>query len=695
MSSIKLLIIVFFTLTTLSGLHSEDWCGFHGLEKEGRNDSATGPMNWSPSQNIAWKTAIPGRGHSSPIVCGNHIYLTTTFEIAPITQRILNYTIFILTFLFTLTGISIAFWSTGQKEGITNKAWLHIRLFIFTLFFVFIIVMVLFGRHLIGFEGNATRCWLATIIVMLSCLALGSFSVPLKSRQHLVASLLSLVFVVPTFLTLKHKELILAPNSTKAFIIIAALGSPLVFALATFACYLFGSRCRSETAHSTIQGGSDHPAKRHIVLTVTMGLATALLPFMLIISRAAGYQMSDRHIWNDHVKPDVSWWLISIYLSIVLITIGGCRWKSIRGKWAIKFASQKFFFIVSVLLGTAFFVRSGYLDEKEFSNTVVCISRDSSKILWTCEGLVGHTDLQSSRTVTHASATPVTDGKYVFGYFGKDGLMCVSADGKVLWKKTEHLFDSKYGAATSPVLKDNILIIGSDVAESSAMPSSITAFDCVSGRPLWKKPRKSHKDFATYGTPLVRTVEGRQAAIVQGWYDIKGYDLLTGRELWSYPLIHEGNHLVASLTSDSRCLYVMGAREINALDISRLGTCNDPLLWSTLILGEKSSTPVVVHGLLFLVTEAGMAYCLEAHTGQILWKKRLNGRYYSSVITMGDKVLFTNESGQTTVVAVDKDFRELVRNVLGELTYASLAPAGNQLFIRTYGHLYCIQESGL
>jgi len=373
--------------------------------------------------------------------------------------------------------------------------------------------------------------------------------------------------------------------------------------------------------------------------------------------------------------------------------IGNCRWKPIRGKWTIKFASQKSFFIISVLLGIAFFVRSGYIDENEFINTVVCVGRNSSRILWTCEGLVGHTELQNSRTVTHASATPVTDGKYVFGYFGKDGLMCIKADGKLLWKKTEHFFDSKYGAATSPVLKDNILIIGSDVAESSAMPSSITAFDCVSGHPLWKKQRKSHTDFATYGTPLVRTVEGRQVAIVQGWYDIKGYDFHSGRELWSYPLIHEGNHLVASLTSDSRCLYVTGARKVIALDISRLRICNDPLLWSAPILGEKSSTPVVVNGLLFLITEAGVAYCLEAQTGQVLWKKRLNGRYYSSVITIGDKVLFTNESGQTTVVAIDKDFQELARNVLGEPIYASLAPVGNQLFVRTNRHLYCIQES--
>jgi outer membrane protein assembly factor BamB len=45
--------------------------------------------------------------------------------------------------------------------------------------------------------------------------------------------------------------------------------------------------------------------------------------------------------------------------------------------------------------------------------------------------------------------------------------------------------------------------------------------------------------------------------------------------------------------------------------------------WSKAIVGEKSSTPVVVDELLFFVTEAGTAFCLDVGTGETLWKKRL------------------------------------------------------------------------
>ena len=225
------------------------------------------------------------------------------------------------------------------------------------------------------------------------------------------------------------------------------------------------------------------------------------------------------------------------------------------------------------------------------------------------------------------------------------------------------------------------------------MLSCITAFDCLSGERLWEKERKSHKVDAGYGTPLVKSLNGREVVIVHGWYDIKGYDLKTGQELWSHPMIHEGKHLVASSVSDVERLYVAGAKEIRALNLSKLGTGSDPLLWSKPIVGEKSSTPVVVNGLMFLVTESGMAYCFKAQTGEVVWRKRIEGRYYSSVVAMGNKVLFTNESGQTTIVAIDREFRQLAKNTLDESVYASFVPVGNQLFVRTTEYLYCIQES--
>jgi outer membrane protein assembly factor BamB len=55
---------------------SVDWSRFRGPDGMGVSNAKGLPACWSPSENIAWKTAMPGPGASSPIVLGDHIYLT-------------------------------------------------------------------------------------------------------------------------------------------------------------------------------------------------------------------------------------------------------------------------------------------------------------------------------------------------------------------------------------------------------------------------------------------------------------------------------------------------------------------------------------------------------------------------------------------------------------------------------------------
>ena len=692
MDYIKLLLTVAVGLTAISGLSADDWPGFRGLEKDGRCDSATGPLNWSSSQNVVWKTAIPGRGHSSPIISGNAVYLTTTYESSRLFQTAWNYTIFALALLFTMTGISFTMQNLRAKQNKIRRAWQHVRFFVFAVLLFGVMIVAFFGRRLLYLDDYTTRYWLMSTLLMLSCLMLSLLYVPLRSRWQLVASLLSFAYAIAIFITLKHKGFVFESGSLDGLIIIAALLLPLFFGLFLFTVHFLSRKRRSQMIQAQDDTRPTHHIILHFIITGSLGFIAALTPFFLLLYRAAGYQMPDSFIWDDLVRPDISWWCIGFYIILVVVTITGCYWKTVRGRVAKRFPLQAVFFAAALSLGAAFFIRIGFVEKpKEFIRAVVSLSRDSGEILWISEGLVGQ-QRGRSRTVTYASATPVTDGERIYGYFGEDGLICVSPNGKLLWKKTEPMFQSQFGLGTSPVVKDNVLIIVSDVKESENFLSSITAFDCVSGKRLWKNERTSHNVDAAYSTPLIKSLNGKQVVIVHGWYDIKGYDLKTGQELWSYPMTHEGKHLVASLVFDVERLYVAGVKEIRALDLSKLGTGSDPILWSKSILGEKSSTPVVIDGLMFLVMENGKAFCLEAKTGEILWKERLQGRYFSSVVAMGNQVLFTNESGKTTIVAIDKEFRQLAKNTLDESVYATFVPVDNQLFVRTTKYLYCIQE---
>ena len=57
-----------------------NWSAWRGSEGTGVSAETNLPTEWSADKNIKWKSALPGRGHSSPIVWGNQIFLTTDIE---------------------------------------------------------------------------------------------------------------------------------------------------------------------------------------------------------------------------------------------------------------------------------------------------------------------------------------------------------------------------------------------------------------------------------------------------------------------------------------------------------------------------------------------------------------------------------------------------------------------------------------
>jgi outer membrane protein assembly factor BamB len=70
------LLVLFLPSTARAG----DWPGWRGPHGDGTCDDKALPLKWSATDNIAWKTPIPGKGHSSPIVWGDRVFVTTCLE---------------------------------------------------------------------------------------------------------------------------------------------------------------------------------------------------------------------------------------------------------------------------------------------------------------------------------------------------------------------------------------------------------------------------------------------------------------------------------------------------------------------------------------------------------------------------------------------------------------------------------------
>jgi outer membrane protein assembly factor BamB len=67
-------------LFVVAAARAEEWPGWRGPRGDGTSDEKSLPLTWSKTENVCWKTPIPGKGHSSPIVWGDRVFVTTCLE---------------------------------------------------------------------------------------------------------------------------------------------------------------------------------------------------------------------------------------------------------------------------------------------------------------------------------------------------------------------------------------------------------------------------------------------------------------------------------------------------------------------------------------------------------------------------------------------------------------------------------------
>jgi outer membrane protein assembly factor BamB len=74
MPGMKLLSVLFVCAVSV---HAKDWPQWRGPNANGYSADATPPVKWDEQTNVRWKTPLPGRGHSTPVIWGDTIFLTT------------------------------------------------------------------------------------------------------------------------------------------------------------------------------------------------------------------------------------------------------------------------------------------------------------------------------------------------------------------------------------------------------------------------------------------------------------------------------------------------------------------------------------------------------------------------------------------------------------------------------------------
>lgn len=137
------------------------------------------------------------------------------------------------------------------------------------------------------------------------------------------------------------------------------------------------------------------------------------------------------------------------------------------------------------------------------------------------------TRLESTHvTSSPAAATPACDGRQVYVYFGSYGLLCYDMSGSQVWSKPLPPCQDEFGAASSPILVDDKLLLCGD----HDIDSFLMAVDCQTGETLWNTPRDGFT--RSYSTPVISNVAGKRQVIVAGALQLTAYDLERGDRLW-------------------------------------------------------------------------------------------------------------------------------------------------------------------
>jgi outer membrane protein assembly factor BamB len=330
-------------------------------------------------------------------------------------------------------------------------------------------------------------------------------------------------------------------------------------------------------------------------------------------------------------------------------------------------------------------------DSKDLSLRAECLNAADGKILWNIE--VFRQDAKAPRIHSknsHASPSPLTDGRRLYVHFGHQGTAALDLAGKVLWRNTEHRYAPVHGNGGTPVLVDDKLVFSGDGGDKQF----IVALNTDNGKTAWKTDRKCefYKKFS-FGTPLVITVNGRQQIVSPASGAVMAYDPKDGKELWR--ATYDGYSVIPRPVYGHGMIFFSSGYDQPKLLAIRVDGAGDVteshIAWTATKGAPHAPSPLLVGDELYTVSDNGTASCLDARTGKIHWQERIDGNFSASPFYADGKIYLQSEDGVTTVLRAAKSFERLAESRLEERTFASYAVADGAIYLRTESQLYRIQ----
>ncbi len=610
---------------------SDDWPAWR-VDGNGVASNCQLPAVWDGHTHIKWKSPIAGDGISSPIVQGDNVYLTTAIP------------------------------GSGDRLSKANVIWTSL-----------------------GLAVVATLGGLASLV-----------------RRRDGPSLTG------------------APVGARfAYAIdrLAALGAFLLFGVALLLVgrRLFGDEIvpfQGDVARAWMHGGALAASGMMAAFAfISPRSGFRLIGAALLLAAAAVFHLRAPRDMYTNVMPltdlaKVSGPMIVAALWFVIMFFVSRRILKLPAR-PVRAARTLFPLAVLALSGLLFAYFNFLQPETGLWRCVVCLDKHSGEMKWTSRAFLAPAE-RKYRANSFATPTPVTDGRFIVAAFGH-GLACMDMEGNVKWTRMEpnYLKYLRYGSGSSPVICGNRVIFtfmaelwiageGYGMYPELIDNSYLAALDLETGRELWRaRPPQAHD---SYCTPVIVSDGDRTSVLITTYDHGLAYDLETGQLNWTV-LMPMTQPVPSFVTEPENGVVYMtgGIHGPGGAARIRLGGRDDVTSthvdWMVQTGVTGVSSPVLVDGRLYWVTETGILSSVDAASGKRLWRKRLRegGVYHSSPVAGDGKIFITNSDGICSVIRSAPEFELLAENELGESSCSSPAISGNCLFIRGQKNLYCIQ----
>ncbi len=344
-----------------------------------------------------------------------------------------------------------------------------------------------------------------------------------------------------------------------------------------------------------------------------------------------------------------------------------------------------------------------FLTSAEGSAIVLMCVSTKGKVLWKRTLGRGNRVVRGGEG-NSAAPSPTTDGNHVWAFIGTGVLACYDFEGNRVWETN---LEERYGRfnlgfvmSSTPLLDKERLYI--QLIHSNAW--LVLALDKMTGAEIWKHERQSNATDEcehAYTSPILYRDAEREFLVVHGADYVTAHSLKDGSEIWrcgGLNPVASYNHslrFVASPVATDGLIVVPSAKNgpVLGIDPAAQGDITDShwQVWKLRRGTPDVPSPLIYDGLVYLCREQGDLLCLDAKTGEQLYRERTHRQQHrASPIYANGFIYLTSRDGVVNVVKAGREFEIVATNVLGETIAASPVIANGTLYLRSYEALYAV-----